>query len=118
MTILVAEDETMMLKTIELRLKKDGYTVQTAKDGQEALDKLAETAPDLVITDMMMPYATGMDVIRKSKVLFPYTPVIILSAMGNDNEIAEAIEAGAIDYLVKPFSLTELSIRVKKMIEN
>ncbi|SMO47833.1 response regulator transcription factor [Solitalea koreensis] len=119
MIILVADDEPIMLKTIEFCLKKDGYTVVTAQDGREALNKLNEIQPDLVITDMMMPYASGLEVIGKVKELYAEKiPIIMLSAMGQENVVIEAFQLGADDYITKPFSLGELSVRVKRLIGN
>jgi DNA-binding response OmpR family regulator len=116
MRILVAEDEPMLLKTIELKLKKEGYEVIAASDGKEALAGINEKAPDLVITDIMMPYASGLEIVsllRKegSKKI----PVIMLTAMEQEKVVMEAFELGADDYITKPFSLNELVIRVKKL---
>jgi DNA-binding response OmpR family regulator len=114
MTILVAEDEIMMRKTIEFRLKKDGHTVFTAPDGRDALQKIGETDFDLVITDVMMPFASGMEIISAAKNKNPKIPVMVLSAMGQENIVLEAFQLGADDYITKPFSPNELSMRVKR----
>ncbi|POY38606.1 response regulator [Solitalea longa] len=118
MTILVAEDEPIMLTTIALRLKKDGFNVITAKDGKEALDRLNEIKPDLIITDMMMPYISGLEVIQQVRKKYEeQIPIIILSSMGQENIVVEAFQAGANDYLTKPFSPAELTIRAKRLIK-
>ena len=115
MTILVAEDELVMLKTIELRLKKDGHTVIATHDGREALKKLSEINPDLIITDIMMPFSSGLEIIGAVKKNGARNiPVIVLSAMGQENVVLEAFQLGADDYITKPFSLNELSVRVNK----
>ena len=116
MKILVADDEPMLLKTIELKLKKEGYEVIAASDGKEALNAITEKDPDMVITDIMMPYASGLEIVsllRKegSKKI----PVIMLTAMEQEKVVMEAFELGADDYITKPFSLNELVIRVKKL---
>jgi DNA-binding response OmpR family regulator len=115
MKILIAEDEPIMRKTLELRLKKDGHEVIAAADGREALQRLSDTNPDLVITDIMMPYASGLEIVgevkRKSD---KKIPVIILSSMGQENVVVEAFNLGADDYITKPFSPNELSMRVKR----
>lgn len=115
MTILVAEDEMIMLKTIEHRLKKDGHTVVTSQDGREALRNIETSYFDLVITDIMMPFASGLEIIsalqnKEGK----KTPIIILSAMGQENVVLEAFQLGADDFITKPFSPNELSMRVKR----
>ncbi|MDQ2863731.1 MAG: response regulator transcription factor [Bacteroidota bacterium] len=117
MTILVAEDEIIMLKTIELRLKKDGHKVITCQDGREAVKKIEEISPDLIITDMMMPYLSGLEIIGAVKKLgHKKIPIIVLSAMGQENIVLEAFQLGADDYITKPFSPNELSMRVKRYV--
>ncbi len=117
MKILVAEDEPILLMTIEMKLKKEGFEVISSKDGREAIEQIKLTHPDMIITDIMMPYASGLEIInfvrqqQNSK-----TPIIILSAMEQENVVLEAFELGADDYITKPFSLNELAIRVKRLI--
>ncbi|HVK47071.1 MAG TPA: response regulator [Pseudobacter sp.] len=117
MKILVAEDEPIMLKTIELRLKKDGYDVTAVSDGREALKQIRENTPDLLITDIMMPYSSGLELVGAVKQELPSPiPVIILSAMGQEDVVVKAFKLGADDFLNKPFSPNELSLRVKRLI--
>lgn len=116
MKILVAEDEPIMLKTIELRLKKDGHEVITVSDGRDALKQLKENTPDMLITDIMMPYSSGLELVGTVKQQIERSiPVIILSSMGQEDVVLEAFKLGADDYLHKPFSPNELSIRVKRL---
>jgi DNA-binding response OmpR family regulator len=116
MKILVAEDEPIMLKTIELRLKKDGYEVIAVSDGREALKQIRENTPDLLITDIMMPYSSGLELVGAVKQeLSTPIPVIILSAMGQEDVVVKAFKLGADDFLNKPFSPNELSLRVKRL---
>ncbi|MDP4285534.1 MAG: response regulator [Bacteroidota bacterium] len=115
MTILVAEDEMIMLKTIELRLKKDGHEVISCQDGREAILKIGEFSPDLIITDIMMPFSSGLEIIETvRKKGGKKIPIIVLSAMGQENVVLEAFQLGADDYITKPFSPNELSMRVKR----
>lgn len=117
MKILVAEDEPIMLKTIEARLKKDGHQIFLAEDGQQALEKIAALSPDLIITDIMMPYASGLEIIAfVKKNTGRKVPIIILSAMGQEDVVLEAFQLGADDYITKPFSPNELSVRVKRLL--
>jgi len=119
MNILVAEDEIIMLKTIELRLKKDGHNVITCQDGREAMKKFEEFLPDLIITDMMMPFLSGLEIISEVKKRGgKKIPIIVLSAMGQENVVLEAFQLGADDYITKPFSPNELSVRVKRYTPN
>jgi len=117
MRILVAEDEPIMLKTIELRLKKDGHTVITTDNGRDALEKIEQEDLDLVITDIMMPYSSGLEIVGKVKSEERKIPVIVLSAMGQENVVVEAFNLGADDYITKPFSPNELSMRVKRFVK-
>lgn len=117
MKILVAEDEPMLLKTIELKLKKEGYEVITTADGREAVAKIEEMDPDLVITDIMMPYVSGLEIVAiVRKKINKRIPIIMLSAMEQEKVVMEAFELGADDYITKPFSLNELVIRVKRLM--
>jgi len=117
MKILIAEDEPLILQTMELKLKKEGYEVIGSVDGLDALQKLEQHKPDLVITDIMLPYSSGLEIIRKIKEdeATKHIPVIVLSAMGQENVVEDAFSLGADDFLKKPFSLNELSIRIKKL---
>ena len=116
MKILIAEDEDILRKMMELRLSKEGYSVMAVANGQEALQHLKTNTPDLVITDIHMPNVSGLEVVgwmkqqsRRS------TPVIVLSALGQEHVVMDAFSLGADDYITKPFSLNELVVRVKKL---
>ncbi|NCI51269.1 response regulator transcription factor [Sediminibacterium roseum] len=116
MKILVAEDEAMLLKTIELKLRKEGYEVIATNDGREALKKIVEVQPDMVITDIMMPYSSGLEIVSfVRQQIEKKIPVIVLSSMEQEKVVMEAFDLGADDYVTKPFSLNELLIRVKKL---
>ncbi|MFT3677966.1 MAG: response regulator [Chitinophagaceae bacterium] len=117
MKILVAEDEPIMLKTIALRLRKDGHEVIVADNGREAMEHIDTHKPDLIITDIMMPYSSGLEIVGKVKGQSMKTPVIVLSAMGQENVVLEAFNLGADDYITKPFSPNELSVRVKRLAQ-
>jgi DNA-binding response OmpR family regulator len=115
MRILIAEDDDLMLKTLEFRLKRDGHEVILARDGREALEKVDEFKPDLVITDIMMPYLSGLEIIGSIRQKYPKKiPIIILSGMGQEDVVLEAFQLGADDYITKPFSPNELSLRIKR----
>jgi DNA-binding response OmpR family regulator len=115
MRILIAEDDDLMRKTIEFRLKRDGHDVIVTCDGREALKKIDEFIPDLIITDIMMPYTSGLEVTGAVRQKFQNRiPIIILSAMGQEDVVMEAFELGADDFMTKPFSPNELSLRVRR----
>jgi len=117
--ILIVEDDFMMLKTIEHRLKGDGHQVVLAKDGQEASKLISQDSGtfELIITDMLMPYVSGLELIGLVREQYRLeTPIIVLSKVGNEDTVLQAFDLGADDYLTKPFSPNELSIRVKKTL--
>lgn len=115
--ILVADDEPMILKALEFRLKRDGYHVITAVDGKEAMDKISSEAPDLIVTDIMMPYHTGLEIITHVKASGKSCPVIILSSVGLEQKVVEAFRLGADDFVTKPFSPNELTLRISKLLK-
>lgn len=113
--ILLVEDEESLINVLTLNLEMEGYDVVVAKTGQEALDKFDE-AIDLVILDLMLPIINGFDVCanlrKESKV-----PILMISAKGTPNDRITGLKAGADDYLVKPFNLEELLLRVGILID-
>jgi DNA-binding response OmpR family regulator len=115
MKILIAEDEPLMLRTLELKLRKDGYEVIGSPDGRDAMQRIESERPDLIITDIMLPYSSGLEIVGKVKNSGHVVPVIVLSAMGQEKTVEEAFSLGADDYVTKPFSLNELSMRVKRL---
>lgn len=116
MKILIADDDPILLKTLELRLKKEGYQVVATNDGREALKELDQLNVDLVITDLMMPFSSGLEIVARVKAGDRKTPVIVLSAMGHEKAVQEAFRFGADDYLTKPLCYTELSDRIKRLV--
>lgn len=114
-SILIAEDEALVLKMLSYRLQKEGYTVLTANDGKQALDCLRTTTPDLVITDLMMPYHSGLEILEYvKKSMLTRVPVIVLSASGQEQTVLKAFSLGADDFALKPFSPNELVSRVRR----
>ncbi|MBC7653326.1 MAG: response regulator transcription factor [Oligoflexus sp.] len=118
MRILIADDDQLMLKTLEFRLKRDGHEVFLSRDGQEAMEMIntQDLDLDLVISDIMMPYSSGLELIGFIKQRFNNTiRTIILSGMGQENVILEAFRLGAADFITKPFSPNELSMRINRL---
>jgi DNA-binding response OmpR family regulator len=117
MKILISDDEVIMLKIIELRLKKDGHEVIVTSNGKEAIEQIKLHDPDMIIADIMMPFTSGLEIVSmvKQNHLHRKVPIIILSAMGQENVVLEAFNLGADDYITKPFSPNELSMRVKRL---
>lgn len=116
MKVLIAEDDELMLRILEMRLKKDGYEVIIARDGKDALLKIESTNPDLIISDIMMPYSSGLEIVGALRAREQYIPIIILSGMGQEDVVLEAFQLGADDFLTKPFNPNELSVRIKRFL--
>lgn len=104
----------LLLKIMEVRLKKDGHEVITASDGRAALRQLEEDVFDMVITDIMMPFISGLEIVGSVKKINKDLPVIVLSAMGQENIVVEAFGLGADDFITKPLSPNELSVRISR----
>jgi two-component system, OmpR family, KDP operon response regulator KdpE len=115
--VLVVDDEPQILRALRAALKGHGYDVQTAADGEEALDALALHPPDIVILDLVMPGKSGFDVVREvrgwSQSAQRTPAIIVLSARGEDRDKVTALDLGADDYLTKPFSMNELLARIR-----
>jgi len=116
--ILIADDEQNIVISVEFLLKREGFAVSVAGDGEEALAKVRAERPDLVILDVMMPKKNGFDVcqdIRNDPDLKD-TRVLMLTAKGRDTEMAKGLALGADNYMTKPFSTKDLVAAVKKLL--
>jgi len=117
MQILVCEDDFMLLRTIEHKLKQENYDVVTVKDGKKALEVLKEVDISLIITDLQMPFISGLELINELRGNQNCTiPIIVLSKLGSEDTVLKAFELGADDYITKPFSPSELMVRVRRQL--
>ncbi len=116
MLILIAEDDELILKTIEHKLLKEGHEVILTRNGREAIETLKEKDVDVAITDIMMPFASGIEILSALKTMKKQTPVIMLSSMGQEEVVLNAFDLGASDFIVKPFSPNELMLRIKRFM--
>ena len=114
--ILVVEDEAHLAKGLQFNLEREGYRVTLADNGQSALDLLGKQDFDLMILDIMLPKVSGLDVARKIRNRDMRFPILMLSAKSTDEDREMGLEAGADDYLTKPFHLPELLLRVKGIL--
>src|ERR1044071_790191 len=112
--ILVADDEVNLRRVLTAMLKRDGHEVVQASSGAEAMEHLGEV--DVVITDLRMPGADGMEVLRTASRQHPHVPVIMITAYGSVGQAVEAIKAGAFDYIEKPFEQDAIRTIVEKAI--
>ncbi len=113
--IIVVDDDVIMLQAIKNRLAKDGYKVFATTDAQDALDTLQDEDFDLIISDIMMPYVSGIELLSAIKQANKKIPIIIISALDQQEVILTAFEEGAEDFVKKPINLDELLLRVSKV---
>lgn len=115
--ILVAEDNRLILETVARSLSREGYDIIKADDGKDCMDKMAGNQIDLIITDLYMPNLNGLELISLlHKDINFRTPIMVLSVAGAEENVMKAFDMGADDFMVKPFSLNELNVRVKKLL--
>jgi DNA-binding response OmpR family regulator len=117
--ILAADDDSAILKLLEVTLRRAGYEVITAADGREALAKARAETPDLLLLDVMMPHLDGFEALAQLRAdpAIAGIPVIVLTAKRHDADLIHGIEAGAVSYLTKPFNPTELISLVQTVME-
>ncbi len=113
--ILIVEDELVLQETLAYNLKHQGYEVETASDGQTAIDKAKQTNPDLILLDIMLPDVDGFEVCRILRKDMS-VPILMLTARDDEIDRVVGLEVGADDYLIKPFSMRELIARVKALL--
>ena len=114
--ILLVDDEEAITRTLTPFLQRAGFTVSTAENGETALRRLPETQPDLIILDVLMPKMDGRTVLRHLRQNSDWTPVILLTQVGESVERAMALEEGADDYINKPFDPHELVARIRAVL--
>src|SRR5215469_7165935 len=110
--ILVVDDEAQITRVLKTMLSAQGYGIRTAADGQLALEEIKSWSPDLVITDLRMPNMDGLELCRRIRTE-SRIPIIVLSVKGEETTKVEALDAGADDYVTKPFNVNELLARVR-----
>lgn len=113
--ILLAEDENQIADMVSFKLTNGGHQVVRASDGEQAMALAASELPDLILLDAMMPGLSGFEVLRRLKgdPALRAVPVIMVTAKGHERDVLNGLRGGAVDYVVKPFSLKELSARVE-----
>ena len=113
--VLVVDDEPQILRAVQMKLRDAGYTVDTASTAKEALSKAAMRPPKAIILDVLLPDGRGTDVCRELR-RWSEAPILVLSAVGEEKEKVEALDAGADDYVTKPFSGEELLARLRAVL--
>lgn len=118
-TILIADDEPNIVISLEYLLKREGFNVLVARDGEEALDTIVREQPHLVLLDVMMPKKTGLEVCQsvRANPLCTKVLILMLTAKGRDTDLSKGLALGANAYMIKPFSTKELVQKVKTLLE-
>ncbi len=114
--ILIVEDDPSIRLGLQRSLTFEGYSVDQAKDGEEAIQKAFDRKPDLILLDLMLPRLNGFEVCKTIRKYDPTIPIVILSAKGDEGDKVLGLELGADDYVTKPFSVRELTARVKAVL--
>ncbi|MGO9379576.1 MAG: S16 family serine protease [Dissulfurispiraceae bacterium] len=115
--ILIVDDEEVAVKNLEHVLRKEDYAVETALSGLEALEKMAISSFDVVLTDLRMKKMGGIELLEKIKVAYPKTKIIVITAYASIESATEAVKKGAFNYITKPFKLDEVRLAVKNAVE-
>jgi DNA-binding response OmpR family regulator len=117
--VLIADDEPNILISLEYLMKREGYTVTVARDGQEALEAILRERPRLVLLDVMMPRKSGFDVCQEVRATESVkdTLILMLTAKGRDTDVAKGMAMGATAYMTKPFSTKEMAQKVRELLE-
>ncbi len=113
--VLIVEDEDSFVEALRVGLQREGFVVDVARDGREALDRFAESEPDLVLLDVMLPKISGIDVCREIRAQ-SQVPIIMVTAKGEEIDTVVGLEVGADDYVPKPYRLRELVARMRSLL--
>lgn len=116
--IVLAEDNSILSKLLQFKLEKEGYHLLIATNGKEAVDLIENNNPDMILTDIMMPFISGLEVISHVRnKLDRKTPIVVFSSAGQEEMVLNAFNLGATDFMSKPFSPNELIIRIKRLMQ-
>ena len=117
-SVLIVDDEPNIVLSLQFLMKKAGFDVRTARDGEEALAEIARAAPDLVLLDVMMPKRDGFDICQtvRANPAWQGIRIVLLTAKGRDVEREKGLALGADDYVTKPFSTRDVLARIEKLV--
>lgn len=116
MKILICENEEILLTALEFRLRKNGYELSWAKNGEEGLQKFTEEKPNLLITSLDLPKIAGIDLVKQIRSENKKTPIVVIGELEQQDVIMEALQSGVTDFLTKPFKPVELVLRVQHIL--
>ncbi|MBK0370013.1 response regulator transcription factor [Flavobacterium agrisoli] len=116
--IFIIEDDNMTIEILKFIFTKEKYDVYVSKDGLDAIEKIPEILPDLVVTDILLPMKSGLEIIQFIKTNYPTMPVMALSSLGEEEAtVADAFNLGVDDFIAKPFNPKELLLRAKRYLK-
>lgn len=118
MKILICENEEILLTALEFRLRKNGYDLVWAKNGEEGLEKVSSESPNLIISSLDLPKLSGLDLVKKIREDGNNTPIIVIGELEDRESIVKALQSGVNDFLTKPFKPIELVLRVQNMLND
>ena len=115
--ILIVDDEPLIRDALAFKLTKEGDYVETAEDGEKAIEILDRERFDVIISDVMMPFISGFELLQILKERGTEAPVLMLTSLNSESAVNKALDLGADDFMTKPFSPKDLSTRIKKLLE-
>lgn len=116
--ILLIEDDKIIINILDFLLKKEGFETHIATDGIQGIEKIETVLPDLIISDIMMPFKSGLEITLFSKTNYPNIPIIMISSLGKEDQtVVEVSNLGVDDFIAKPFDPTELVKKVKHLLQ-
>ncbi|MGX7668571.1 response regulator transcription factor [Flavobacterium pedocola] len=116
--ILIIDDDKIISNIINFLLKKEGFEVHIAQNGIEGIEKISQLNPDLIITDIIMPYKSGLEITMFAKTHYPDTPILMVSSLGKEDQtVTEVFNLGVDEFLAKPFDPSEILTKVKSLLE-
>ncbi len=115
--ILIVDDEPIIRDALSFKLTREGYEVAAAEDGEKAIEIMENTEFDMIISDVMMPYINGFELIKILKEKGSEAPILMLTSLNSDKALIKAKTLGADDFMTKPFKPSELSLRIKKLLK-
>ncbi len=118
-TVFIADDDNLLIDFLRFRLERKGYEVRSSHDGQEALDQILSTPPDILLLDYQMPVRSAYEIIEilKQSPQCQHLPILVLASQWREKEVIDALELGITDYIVKPFSPQELLFRIDRALK-
>lgn len=116
--ILLIEDDKIIINILDFLLKKEGFETHIATDGIQGIEKIGTVLPDLIISDIMMPFKSGLEITLFSKTNYPNIPIIMISSLGKEDQtVVEVSNLGVDDFIAKPFDPTALVKKVKHLLQ-